>query len=76
MTLDQAKQLVGNQPTWALRNMVKALNMLPALNTAEDNERLEAAKFILKNRKQRHFKSLTKILVWLTLRSTLEIVTK
>ena len=55
MTLDQAKQLVGNQPTWALRNMVKALKMLPALNTAEDNERLEAAQFILKNRKQRHF---------------------
>jgi hypothetical protein len=50
MTLDQAKQLVGNQPTWALRNMVKALKMLPALNTAEDNERLEAAKFILKAR--------------------------
>lgn len=50
MTLDQAKQLVGNQPTWALRNMVKALKMLPALNTAEDNERLEAAKFIIKTR--------------------------
>lgn len=50
MTLDQAKQLVGNQPTWALRNMVKALKMLPALNTAEDNERLEAAQFILKAR--------------------------
>ena len=50
MTLDQAKQLVGNQPTWALRNMVKALNMLPALNTAEDNERLEAAKFIIQAR--------------------------
>ena len=50
MTLDQAKQLVGNQPTWALRNMVKALKMLPALNTAEDNERLEAAKFIIQAR--------------------------
>ena len=50
MTLDQAKQLVGNQPTWALRNMVKALKMLPALNTVEDNERLEAAQFIIKSR--------------------------
>jgi len=50
MTLDLAKQLVGNQPTWALRNMVKALKMLPALNTAEDNERLEAAKFIIQTR--------------------------
>jgi hypothetical protein len=51
MNIIEAKQRIGNQPTWALRNMVKALKMLPALNTAEDNERLEAAKFILKNRK-------------------------
>ena len=51
MTLDQAKQLVGNQPTWALKNMVKALKMLPALNTAEDELNLQAAKIVLKDRK-------------------------
>ena len=51
MTIDQAKKIVGNQPTWALKNMVKALNMLPALNTAEDEIRLIAAKIVLKDRK-------------------------
>ena len=51
MNLIEAKQIVGNQPTWALKNMVKVLKMLPALNTAEDLIRLEAAKVVLKNRK-------------------------
>jgi hypothetical protein len=51
MNLIEAKQIVGNQPTWALKNMVKALKMLPAFNTAEDLIRLEAAKVVLKNRK-------------------------
>jgi hypothetical protein len=31
--------------------MVKALNMLPALNTPEDEERLAAANLILKHRR-------------------------
>ena len=51
MNIIEAKQIVGNQPTWALKNMVKALKMLPAMNTAEDLIRLEAAKVVLKNRK-------------------------
>ena len=51
MTIEEAKKIVGNQPTWALKNMVKALSMLPWLNTAEDKERLDAAKIILKSRK-------------------------
>ena len=51
MTIEEAKKIVGNQPTWALKNMVKALNMLTWLNTAEDLERLAAAKIVLKNRK-------------------------
>jgi hypothetical protein len=50
MTLQEAKELVGNQDTTSLRNMVKALNMLPALNSAEDWQRLEAAKVVLKAR--------------------------
>lgn len=50
MTIEEAKKIVGNQPTWALKNMVKALKMLPALNTAEDEERLVAAKVVLKSR--------------------------
>ena len=51
MNIIEAKQIVGNQPTWALKNMVKALKMLPAMNTAEDLIRLEAAKVVLNNRK-------------------------
>ena len=53
MTIDEAKSIVGNQPTWALKNMVKALKMLPALNTAEDDRRLAAAVMVIKSRKGR-----------------------
>lgn len=31
------------KPTWELRNMVKALRMLPWLNTPEQNQRLAQA---------------------------------
>ena len=51
MNLIEAKKIVGNQPTWALKNMVKALQMLPWRNTAEDELRLQAAKIVLKERK-------------------------
>jgi hypothetical protein len=51
MKLEEAKKIVGNQPTWALKNMVKALQMLPWRNTAEDEQRLLAAKIVLKERK-------------------------
>jgi hypothetical protein len=50
MTLQEAKEIVGNQDTTSLRNMIKALNMLTALNTPEDWQRLEAAKVVLKAR--------------------------
>jgi hypothetical protein len=45
--------VVGNQPDWALRNMVRALSSLPLLNTPEDNQRLEAAKLVLRHRGSR-----------------------
>ena len=51
MTLEQARKIVGNQPEWALRNMVKALKIMPILNTAQDEERLAAALVVLKSRK-------------------------
>ena len=51
MTLDQAKAIVGNQPTYALKNMVKALKMLPLMNTPEDEKRLAAAVMVIKSRK-------------------------
>ena len=55
MNAEKAKQLVGNQPTWALRNMVKALTLPIStfLNTLEDEHRLEAARFLLHEREQR-----------------------
>lgn len=53
MTREKAKRIVGNQATWALKNMVKALKILPLLNTSEDNERLEAAQIILRSRREK-----------------------
>jgi hypothetical protein len=53
VTLNEARELVGNQPTWALKNMVKALKMLPLMNTKEDERRLAAAALIIKSRRGR-----------------------
>lgn len=48
MNYAEAKKLVGNQPTFALKNMVVALSTMQFLNTPEENLRLEAAKIVLK----------------------------
>jgi len=53
MNLIEAKKIVGNQPTWALKNMVKALKMLPWRNTVEDELRLQAAKVVLRERNKK-----------------------
>jgi len=50
MNLEEAKNIVGNQDSVSLRNMIKALEMLPLLNTAEDDQRLIAGKIVLKAR--------------------------
>ena len=50
MKLAEAEKIVGRQPTWALRNMVLALKMCSWLNTPEENERLKAARMVLRNR--------------------------
>jgi hypothetical protein len=49
MTLEEAKKIIGRQPTWALRNMVKALSLHPWLNTETDKQRLKAARIVLRN---------------------------
>jgi hypothetical protein len=49
MTLAEARAIVGNQPLWALRNMVRALRLHSWLNTPEDCLRLAAAKLIIRN---------------------------
>jgi hypothetical protein len=48
MTLNDALKIVGNNPSWALRNMVKALSLCTWMNTAEDEQRKAAAKIVLK----------------------------
>ena len=50
MTLEEAKKIVGNQPKWAIKNMVKALSMHQWLNTTQENARLEAGELILKGK--------------------------
>lgn len=54
MTIVEAWKIVGNQPKWAIANMVKALSMLPALNTPEENKRLEAGKICLRTENPRY----------------------
>ena len=50
MTYKEAKKIVGNQPKYALQNMIKALQMCAWLNTTEDKLRLIAAKIVIKNK--------------------------
>tara|TARA_R100000458_G_scaffold54774_1_gene58150 strand:- start:107 stop:364 length:258 start_codon:yes stop_codon:yes gene_type:complete len=38
--------------TWELKNMIKALSIMPVLNTDEENKRLEKAKQELKLRRE------------------------
>lgn len=44
MTYEDAKKICGNQPRWALKNMIRALSLMPLMNTAEEELRLRAAK--------------------------------
>ena len=50
MTLEEARKIVGKQPKWAVKNMVKALSMHQWLNTPKESIRLEAGKLILKGK--------------------------
>jgi hypothetical protein len=52
MNARRAVQLVGNQPMWAIKNMVVALSSMSLLNTAEENERLEAARWAIANQRE------------------------
>ena len=51
MTLEEAIKLVSPGDPF-LKNMVKALQMAPWLNTEEDERRLQAAKLVLRNKKR------------------------
>lgn len=54
MTTEEAWNIIGNQPKWAIRNMVKALELMTWLNTEEDEKRLEAAKICLRTKNPRY----------------------
>ncbi len=49
----EAERIVGNQTTGNLRNMIRALGLLPYLNTDQDLQRLAAAKVVLSHRSTR-----------------------
>ena len=44
---------INQQPTWALKNIIKALSSMSLLNTDQENKRLELAKQELKRRNKR-----------------------
>ena len=48
MNLEEAKKIVGNLPKGAIKKMVTALSIGSWSNTPEENERLVAAKLVLK----------------------------
>ena len=54
MSVIQAWKIIGNQPRWAIKNMVKALGMFTAIHTPEEKIRLQAARICLKNPNPRY----------------------
>lgn len=52
MTLNEAQKIIGNQPLWAVRNMEKALSLIPWLNTEEEGRRLQAARIVLRSKEK------------------------
>ena len=51
--MDAKGRPMGCRATWELRNMVRALERLPFLNTSDDITRLKEAKRELKIREER-----------------------
>lgn len=45
------------RPTWELKNMVKALESMPALNTDEENARLASVRAELVSRGMRQYRT-------------------
>ena len=54
MSVIQAWKIIGNQPRWAIKNMVKARGMFAAIHTPEETRRLRAARICLKNPNPRY----------------------
>lgn len=50
MSQEGCRAFCEHQPDWALRNMIKALDMLPWMNGQEELDRQAMAKQVLKER--------------------------
>lgn len=54
MTLNQAKRILGdNRSELELTHLVRALSFAPFLNDNDDDQRLEAAKVLLRDKKKK-----------------------
>jgi hypothetical protein len=49
--MKQDRTIIQGQPSWALKNMIKALSIMELLNTPGENMRLKLAKQELRSRK-------------------------
>lgn len=49
MSVEKARELIGNPAKWELRHMKRALSIMNLLNTLEENQRLEAVTVLLQN---------------------------
>lgn len=48
MTVNEAEKLLGKRPKWELQQMHRALASFQAINTEEENVRLQAVRVLLK----------------------------
>lgn len=60
MTIEKAREILGNRAGYELVHMRKALSTFPILNTDEENERLEAVKVLLSASRKREAKKILK----------------
>lgn len=51
MTVQEAKELLGDRASWELKNMKRALSMSVLLNTPEEDRRLKAVTVLLNVKK-------------------------
>jgi hypothetical protein len=53
MTLEQARDIIGNRDRREVQAMARALSMLQILNTPQENQRLKAARVILRQARKK-----------------------
>jgi hypothetical protein len=53
MTLDQARDIIGNRAQWEIQAIARALSLHPWINTPQENQRLKAARVILRHARKK-----------------------